>query len=172
MRLSPVSVFYQNNAELADIVSVEQGQFTHNHFVPNFACRMLNAIIIEGIKTGNKVKALQAADVEGCSEELIHIINGDYKNKSRDEIKSDGYVVSTLEAAIWAVWHTDNFKDVLLLAVNLGDDADTVGAVAGQIAGAIYGVDEVPRSWISGLHNNQRILNLANQLYSKRYQTA
>ncbi|SCA55926.1 ADP-ribosylation/Crystallin J1 (modular protein) [Candidatus Terasakiella magnetica] len=170
MRLSPVSIFGQNNADMADIISVEQGQFTHNHFVPNFACRMLNAIIIEGIKTGNKQKALQAVDVEGCPEELFHLINGDYKNKSRDEIKSDGYVVSTLEAAMWAVWQTENFKDALLLAVNLGDDADTVGAVTGQIAGAIYGMDGIPSSWVSELHNSRRILELANQLYSKRYQ--
>jgi ADP-ribosyl-[dinitrogen reductase] hydrolase len=96
------------------------------------------------------------------AETLLKV--GDY-----DPIDFGGYEVSTLEAAMWSVWKTDNFQDALLLAVNLGDDADTVGAVSGQIVGAIYGVEGIPPEWISGLVESSRILNLGEQLFDMRF---
>jgi ADP-ribosylglycohydrolase len=62
-------------------------------------------------------------------------------------IKGSGYVVNSLEAALWAFYHTDSFRDGCLKAVNLGDDADTTGAVYGQLAGAYYGADSIPAKW-------------------------
>ena len=79
-------------------------------------------------------------------------------------------MVSTLEAAMWAGWSTDTLKDALLLAVNLGDDADTVGAVAGQTAGSIYGIDQVPPEWVAELAEGSRILELGEQLFDQRFQ--
>ena len=84
--------------------------------------------------------------------------------KSRDEVKSTGYVIDTWTAANWCVQETDNFKDALLLAVNLADDADTVGAVTGQLAGAIYGYDEIPEEWLKVLAWNTRLEEVFNQL--------
>ena len=68
---------------------------------------------------------------------------GSYKQKTRDEISSSGYVVDTLEAGLWSFYNTDNFDDGVILAVNLANDADTVGAVYGQLAGAYYGEDTI-----------------------------
>lgn len=169
MRLAPVPIFYQEDDRLADEISVSQGILTHNHEVPNDGCRLLSAIILEGIRTGDKDAALRSVETLHVADKISHVRNRDYEKKVRDEIKSDGYVVSTLEAAMWSVWKTDNFRDALLLAVNLGDDADTVGAVAGQIAGAIYGVDETPKEWISDLAEGNRILNLGQQLFDCRW---
>lgn len=169
MRLAPVPIFYQEDGRLADEISVSQGILTHNHEVPNDGCRLLSAIILEGIKTGDKDAALNSVETLHVADKISHVRNRDYEEKVRDEIKSDGYVVSTLEAAMWSVWKTDNFRDALLLAVNLGDDADTVGAVAGQIAGAIYGVDEIPEEWITDLAEGNRILNLGQQLFDCRW---
>jgi len=76
---------------------------------------------------------------------------------------------AALQAAMWSVWKTDNFKDALLLAVNLGDDADTVGAVAGQIAGAIYGIEEIPKEWVSDLTQSPRILEYGQKLFEQRH---
>ena len=70
---------------------------------------------------------------------------------------------------MWSVWKTDNFRDALLLAVNLGDDADTVGAVAGQIAGAIYGIDNIPHDWVAELVEGSRLIELGNQLFDQRH---
>lgn len=111
----------------------------------------------------SSVETLQVAN------KILHVKNREYEEKDRDHIKSDGYVVSTLEAAMWSVWKTDNFKDALLLAVNLGDDADTVGAVAGQIAGAIYGLEGIPDDWVSDLVEGRRILDLGEQVFEKRF---
>lgn len=170
MRLAPVPVYFQDSPDMAEEVSARQGALTHNHEVPNDGCRMLCMILIEGINTGHKDKALSAVNELHVAEKIGHVRDQTYKGKERDVIKSDGYVVSTLEAAMWAVWKTDNFRDALLLAVNLGDDADTVGAVAGQIAGSIYGIDRIPPDWISELAEGPRILELGEQLFDQRLQ--
>lgn len=75
------------------------------------------------------------------------------------EIKSSGYVVSTLEAALWAVSTTDNYRDAVLKAVNLGNDTDTVGAVAGGLAGIIYGLEGIPHKWLDSLKGKDIIEN-------------
>jgi len=76
-----------------------------------------------------------------------------------------GYVIDTLEAALWAVWNTDNFKDAILLAANLADDADSVAATAGQIAGALYGVSGTPSEWVAKVAWSQHIRRLASRLF-------
>ena len=68
-----------------------------------------------------------------------------------DEIKSTGYVVDTLEASIWCILHTDNYKDCVLKAVNLGGDTDTIAAIAGGLAGIIYGYRNIPAEWVNNL---------------------
>ena len=90
---------------------------------------------------------------------------GEYKQKTRDQIRSSGYVIDTLEAALWAVWNTDNFKDAILLAANLADDADSVAATAGQIAGALYGVTGMPEEWVKTIAWSEHIQDLAQKLF-------
>ena len=74
-----------------------------------------------------------------------------------DEIKSTGYVVDTLEASIWCILHTDNYKDCVLKAVNLGGDTDTIAAVSGGLAGIIYGYEDIPIKWINNLQRKDII---------------
>ncbi len=96
----------------------------------------------------------------------VLLINaGEYKEKYLDQIWSSAYVIDTLEAALWAVWHTDNFKDAVLLAANLGDDAASIAAAAGQLAGALYGLSGIPEAWVEKLAHKERILSLSNQLF-------
>ena len=85
--------------------------------------------------------------IHDTSLEVLEIILGRYKSKEAPEIKPSGFVVDTLEAALWAFYKTDNFRDGCLLAVNLGGDADTIAAVFGQIAGAFYGAKGIPKEW-------------------------
>ncbi len=82
-----------------------------------------------------------------------------------DEIKSSGYVVDTLEAAIWCFLNTDNYKDCVLKAVNLGDDTDTVGAVAGGLAGVYYGMESIPKKWIKLLPKKDWIVELIENMF-------
>lgn len=85
------------------------------------------------------------------------IFDGDFANLPASEIKSSGYVVDTLEAALWCVLTTDNYRDCVLRAVNLGEDTDTVAAVAGGLAGALYGYDAIPKEWLDTLMHRDYI---------------
>ncbi len=96
----------------------------------------------------------------------------DYQHKTRDEIIGSGYVVESLEAALWCFYHTDNFADAVLAAVNLGDDADTTAAICGQIAGAYYGLDNIPTHWLDKLHDKERLIQVADNLFVAKYAKA
>lgn len=102
--------------------------------------------------------------VLGTSYSYIRRKSGVPMPRTRDAVKSTGYVVDTWQAANWAVANTDNFKDALLLAVNLGDDADTVGAVTGQLAGAVYGYDAIPTEWLDVLAWNDKLERMFYEL--------
>lgn len=93
-------------------------------------------------------------------------MDGSYRGKPRSAIGSSGYVIHTLEASIWCVSETTTFRDAVLLAVNLGDDADTVGAVTGQIAGAAYGLTGIPQELVIRLAWNERLVAISEQLYA------
>ena len=86
----------------------------------------------------------------------------DHKEVTREEIKSSGYVVDTLEAAIWCLLTTKDYKSCVLKAVNLGDDTDTVAAVAGGLAGAMYSIDSVPEEWVDKLKKREFIEEICN----------
>ncbi|MEM1427288.1 MAG: ADP-ribosylglycohydrolase family protein, partial [Cyanobacteria bacterium P01_H01_bin.130] len=92
------------------------------------------------------------------------IARGDYRANDRDGIQGSGYVVRSLEAALWCFDQTDNFRDAILLAANLGDDADTTAAVCGQIAGAFYGESGIPQAWLGKLAKVDLIRDLSDRL--------
>ena len=91
----------------------------------------------------------------------------DFQMQKEDNIKSSGYVVDTLEASVWCFLNTDNYKDCVLKAVNLGDDTDTVGAVAGGLAGLYYGLEAIPENWIEILPRKDWIMELANEMIGR-----
>lgn len=96
--------------------------------------------------------------------EIDAIAAGSFKVKSPPEIRGAGYVVSCLEAALWAFYRSDSFEEGCLLAANLGEDADTTAAVFGQIAGSYYGVEGIRTSWLQRLAWRDRITDFADRL--------
>jgi ADP-ribosyl-[dinitrogen reductase] hydrolase len=88
---------------------------------------------------------------------LHSILETEYAGTEPHGIKSSGYVIDTLQSALWAVENSSSFEETVLKAVNLGDDADTVGAVAGQIAGAMYGYSSVPDKLKNGLAKERQL---------------
>jgi ADP-ribosylglycohydrolase len=96
--------------------------------------------------------------------EIAEIAAGSFKKRQPPEIRGSGYVVRSLEAALWAFYQTDSFKEGGLMAANLGDDADTTAAVYGQLAGAYYGEDGLPQSWVQLLALRDTITSFADQL--------
>ena len=89
---------------------------------------------------------------------LMHL--DEFKCVSVDGIESSGYVVDSIEAAVWCLLNTDNFKDCLLKAVNLGHDTDTIAAIAGGIAGLYYGYSAIPENWLEKIQKREWIENM------------
>ena len=99
------------------------------------------------------------------SPAIAEIANGSFKQKEPPEIIGSGFVVRSLEAALWAFHRSDSFRDGALRAVNLGNDADTTGAIYGQLAGAYYGVDAIPSDWMERLALRELISEKAEALF-------
>ena len=93
-------------------------------------------------------------------------MTGSWRGRARETIRSSGYVVHTLEAALWSVARTGDFRNAVLLAANLADDADTVAAVTGQLAGALYGLSGIPDRWLERVAWKDRLLESAQRLVS------
>ena len=92
---------------------------------------------------------------------------GSFKDRNPPDIKGTGYVVEALEAALWAFHNSDDFREGALLAVNLGDDADTTGAIYGQIAGAHHGAQPIPSAWRDKLTMAAEITSLTDRLHDQ-----
>lgn len=174
MRLAPVPLFYANDPPQAIEKSGESSRTTHGTVEAVDACRYLGGLIVGAVLGVSKEEMLSAnyAPVKGCWEQqplspaIAEIATGSFKHREPPQIKGLGYVVKSLEAALWAFHKTDNFRDGCLLAVNLGDDADTTGAVYGQLAGAYYGEDGIPPSWLSKLAMRDTISIMAEKLFA------
>jgi ADP-ribosyl-[dinitrogen reductase] hydrolase len=102
-----------------------------------------------------------------CAE-IDEIARGSFKRKEPPEIVGSGYVVQSLEAALWAFYRSSTFEEGCLLAVNLGNDADTTGAILGQLAGAYYGVAGIRNEWRECLAHADLIHQLADDLFNNR----
>ncbi|WP_205650917.1 ADP-ribosylglycohydrolase family protein [Ectobacillus funiculus] len=178
MRLCPISLFYVEDLEAGLEMAGESSRTTHGERRAVDACRYMSGLIMGALHGVTKEELLQplycpvpnAWEKKPLHDELTEVAKGSFKHKQPPEIKGTGYVVDSLEAALWAFYHGKSFEEGLLLAVNLGNDADTTGAVYGQIAGAYYGVNAIPEKWLSAVKYGDEIGDLAKQLYKKKSQ--
>jgi ADP-ribosyl-[dinitrogen reductase] hydrolase len=153
MRVCPVPLFYRQDPRAAVARSADSSRTTHAAPVAVDACRYLGGLIV-GALDGRSKEELLSPDFwpatahetdEPLCAEISLIANGSFKlGRPLAGIKGSGYAADSLEAALWAFHHGATFLGGLYLAVNLGDDADTTGAVYGQLAGAYYGISEIP----------------------------
>lgn len=171
MRLAPVPLFYASRPLEAIERSAESSRTTHGATVAVDACRYLGALIVGALKGVDKDELLSErySPVSGLwesnplSPQIDVIRKGSFHNDP-PEIKGTGYAAKSLEAALWAFSMSDTFEEGCLLAVNLGDDADTTGAVYGQLAGAFYGAKSIPAGYLSKLALRELIESLAEQI--------
>ena len=167
MRLTPVPLFFARELEQAIHYSGESSKTTHPARRCVDACRYLGALIAGAVGGAGKEELLD----EGfwrwgeLHPEIEEIARGSFKRKEPPEIRGSGFVVRSLEAALWALAQSDSYREGALLAVNLGDDADTTGAVCGQLGGALYGEDGIPREWRQKLALRETIERLADKLF-------
>ena len=164
MRLAPVAMAFCDDPDAAGQFSADSSRTTHPAVECVEACGVYGRLIAAAVGGASRTELyVLAADLaeQVTSPDLATILRGSYRVKERDEISSSGYVLHSLEAALWAFATTDDFLEGALLAVNLGDDADTVGAIHGQLAGALYGRSGIPESWRNRLHDIEMIEHLA-----------
>ena len=157
MRLAPVPLFYAGNSVEAIEKSGESSMTTHRAAAAVDGCRYLGALLLGAVNGVSKEELLSErySPVPGYWEahplvpEIDEVAAGSFKWREPPIIKGTGYVVRSLEAALWALNRGTSFRESCLLAVNLGDDADTTGAVCGQLAGAFYGASQISEKWRS-----------------------
>lgn len=172
MRLAPVPLAYARKPDSAIEYAAASSRTTHGAATCVDACRYLAALIVGAVQEVPKEELLsdRFSPVPGYWEdhllvpEIDEIARGSFKRRDPPEIRGTGYVVRSLEAALWAFERSTTFRQGCLLAVNLGDDADTTGAVYGQLAGAFYGEWGLPEAWRSKLACRQRIETMAERL--------
>jgi ADP-ribosyl-[dinitrogen reductase] hydrolase len=169
MRLAPVPMFYFPDRQAAILYAIDSSRTTHGAAECLEACRLLTGIIIRALAGLSKDHVLrdQAEDFRE-SAKIAAIARGEYRRKSVHDIRGSGYVVESLEAALWCFAHSDSFEEAVLMAANLGDDADTTAAVCGQVAGAYYGALGIPDQWLRRLVMRDEITSLADQLRAAR----
>jgi ADP-ribosylglycohydrolase len=174
MRLAPVPMRWAAAPAAAIAMAAESSRTTHAARTCIDACRFLAGLIVgaltgepkAGLLTPGYSPAPGVWDAGPLCAEVQAVAAGAYFAREPPAIRGTGYVVDALEAALWAFATTDDFEAGALAAVNLGDDADTTGAIYGQLAGAHYGIDAIPGHWRDRIALRGTILELADRLHA------
>ena len=180
MRLAPVPMYFAGDAAEAIDRSAESSRTTHGAEEAVDACRYFSGLLVGALTGVHKEPLLSGryCPVDGLWEEsplsdrIAEVADGSFEEREPPDIRGTGYVVDTLEAALWAFDRSRSFREGALMVVNLGRDADTTGAVYGQLAGAHYGVDAIPVEWRERLTMSDEIVGMADILYERARQSS
>ena len=165
MRLAPVAMRFFPDLDAVERFAADSSRTTHGAEESIDACRLFAKIICRALLGRPKGDVLLGdAGSFFSSERISAIARASYRTKSEETIRGSGYVVESLEAALWAFARTESFEDAILMAANLGDDADTTAAVCGQVAGVYYGERGIPPRWLDRLALRSTITKVADQL--------
>ena len=175
MRLAPVPMYFAADPGEAMALSADSSRTTHGAEEAVDSCRYFAGLLVGALRGVGKEELLSPlyCPVEGywernpLSPKVAAVAGGSFKHKDPPEIRGTGYVVDTLEAVLWAFHRSGDFREGALRVVNLGDDADTTGAVYGQLAGACYGVESIPPEWRRRLAMGAEIESLADSLFER-----
>lgn len=187
MRILPISIYlhYSDNS-LFDVIG-NISSMTHAHIYSILSCIIYSVLINEYLKNldiKNAYSNMQLiiknileddnnkglGDLDDLKQKFNRIIYNDISVLNENDIKSSGFVIDSLEASIWCLLNTNNYKDAVLKAVNLGDDTDTIGALTGGLAGLVYGYNGIPKNWINVLKRKEYLASLVdnyNELISE-----
>jgi len=173
MRIFPVVAFVKNKPMEEQLRIVhEVSSITHKHPISLIACGIYTQIVVrilegfskeDAIKEGISVSRdyyLKDSRMKDYLDHFDRIFESIIFDAREEEISSSGYVVDTLETALWCFTRTNSYKQAVLKAVNLGGDTDTVGAVTGGLAGAYYSIEQIPKEWIEIIERKEAISRL------------
>ncbi len=174
MRLAPISMYLVHDAGRAKELASQMSKTTHAATEAVDCCRYFAGLLVGALRGDSK--DLLLSDLYSpvynywlfqhvaLTRRVDAIARGVYKTKQAHELPATGYVIDTMEAALWAFHQSSSFREGALLAVNLGNDADTTAAVYGQLAGAHYGLEGIPSEWLEKLAERELIEDLARRL--------
>lgn len=172
MRLAPIPMRWRTDLKQTADYAALSSKTTHASEEAVDACRYYAVLIALALNGYSKAEVLATSpDCLGVFENnplspaIAGIAAGSYRERKPPQIRGNGYVAHTLEAALWALETTDDFQSGLLKVANLGEDSDTTGAVYGQLAGAIYGVEAIHTAWVKKLAMRELIEGYANGLF-------
>lgn len=177
MRIHPfvLYAFYNdiNNSDFTRMI-IKASSLTHAHAISTDGCTIYAYVLRSLLENPSKesvYKGLNAASYDDVyyppNAYYKRLLEQDISKIDADNIKSSGYVVDSLEAAIWCLLTTDSYKECVLKAVNLGGDTDTIAAIAGGLAGALYGLDSIPENWLDTLKKRDYIDQMCKNAYEK-----
>jgi len=182
MRLAAVPLYFAASATDAVRCAADSSRTTHGTIEAIDACRLMSALMVCAVRGMSKTELLDphacqivirsALDIDALTPKIAAIARGSFKVRQPPAIRGGGYVVETLEAALWAFHRSSSFEEGVLMAVNLGDDADTTGAVYGQLAGCYYGVEGIPPRWLDRLAHRALIASFADRLHDAAWPPA
>lgn len=171
MRILPVALYsYYKNLDESSIINLtnEMSSLTHGHDISKLGCYIYVRYImflIDGFTKEESYLKIKELNYSSYSMESLEayerILKNDIKNYKLDDIYSSGYVVDTLEASLWVLLNANSFKQAIIGAINLGQDTDTIGAIVGSMAGVIYGINDIPKSWLENLKRKDYLMDLA-----------
>lgn len=166
MRLAPIALRGLRSGEAPmSLAAREQSRVTHGAQACLDACEAWAVAVRAAILGASFEGACTAASrVTATDPAIATILAGSWRGKPRDAIASSGYVAHSLEASFWCVGQGGDFRQMVLRAVNLGDDSDTTAAITGQLAGALFGQSGIPAEWLARLAWRDRIVELADGL--------
>ncbi len=165
MRLAPVVLFFHPSRQDVLFYAAESSRTTHGASEAVAGCRILAGILFALLSgLGKEEAVLSAKPTDSMSPRLKQIAAGTYRDKTSDDVQGTGYVVESLEAALWCFWRSTDFEETILSAANLGDDADTTAAVCGQLAGTFWGETAIPTRWLERVAMSEQIRSYADRL--------
>jgi ADP-ribosylglycohydrolase len=173
MRLAPVALAFARRPAEAIRRAAESLRITHQAVEAVDTCRHCAALMLGALDGVPKQELLAQIyepvpglwDRESLAPKIAAIAAGSFRAKEPPAVRGTGYVVDSLKAALWALDRSETFDEGVLRAVNLGDDADTTGAIYGQLAGALYGEGGIRASWRTRLAHQSLIVRLAEALF-------
>lgn len=167
MRCTPIAIFYANSLSMLLATSRRSARLTHGDPKAQSSCVLINTAIAHFLRGGSNENSWQHGMKFLTSwEQKTWIRLSEIQSIPEGDIASGGYTVATVEAAFWCFARSQSFESAIELAASLGDDADTVTAVTGALAGAYHGYSSIPERWRNALMDKEMIRNIALQLAS------
>jgi len=164
MRCAPLALLYCGDAEARHANSQRESMLTHFDRLAGWACVAFNDLLDAAIAGELRAELPSIAHTIDEEDKRVSATLREALEAEPEEVQSSSFVLDTLRTAVWSVLHTGTFEEAACFAVNLGNDADTVGAATGALAGAVYGEAGIPPRWLAPLQGRERIAAVAERL--------